>query len=984
MNTPRVFIASTFEDLLDHREAAMRAVRKLRFVPIEASDWPSGGSPPLETCLKEVDGIDVVVVIVAHRHGWTPPTQKAGEFKSITRLECERAHGRGVQVIPFVVDPNASWDGRFYESHRINVADRDKRRRIMEDVARDTDSLEDFKSWLDSIATRTLFSTPLELELGVFHALSKWAKDRDPATSDVVAAAGVRENYLAWVRRTYESVELLGLAAKDGQAVRLGHVYVPAVTQNRPLGESDRDHDAHLREADHKLLLHALGESSLYVPGAPGAGKSTFCRWVALTVANGAVAPHQVPPPDEFQEALPESLVGRLPVVCELRRWATHEEYLKGRGQWSRAQLEDSLCRWIGSAKPHPLTREVFLAALHRGECLLILDGVDEVPEVLGSHRPRRNLITGLADALPDWHAAGNRVLLTSRPYGLSAKEQTSLRLHDAPLAELPAPLQEIFVLRWYAAVDLPNAEEMANGLLAHLDDRADLSELRANPMLLTALCVKYGEGQRLPQDFYKLYDALIEQVLYKRYETDSDREAARRRLAALALGMHRGPAGSPRANPAAEVTYEESDGILQRLLDTDIATERGADDVARMRDGLLSDSGLWLPRPEKQAAFYHLSFQEFLAAIRLRTVGETTAEILQRHASSRYWHRTLLFLFCAIADRDSPEAALTAFGVLERQLAPTALSTDPAPALLFANCLDVAHARGWKLDRFRAPLRAACDHALRHLPPADRAQLWLTLGRLGWDDRPGVGVRAGLPDIEWMEVPGGKLIYGEKGRKVSLDAFRIGRYPVTHSQFQCFVDDGGYADARWWEKLAEHPHAARSNWTEPNAPRETVSWYEAVAFSRWLSAKLRESGKLGRQDVVRLPTEYEWEKAARGSDGREFPWGEYEHGRANINETWGSMGPHNVGRTTPVGVYPGGAAPCGALDMAGNVWEWCLTDHEKPNNVSEDGDAARVVRGGSWRDFAVNARSGARANDDPDYRFDYLGFRVLCSSPIG
>jgi formylglycine-generating enzyme required for sulfatase activity len=975
MDTPRVFIASTLEDLRDHREAAVRAVRKLQFIPIESRDWPSRGSPPLETCLKEVDGIDVVIVIVAHRHGWTPPTQKAGESKSITRLECEQAHGRGVEVIPFMVNPNERWDHTQTESFRFDSANPDDAKAVQE-ILRDIQSLKSFKSWLDCVATRRLFATVADVERDVYQALSEWAKRRDPATSTVVATADVREQYLTWVRRTCESVELLGLDAKDSQSVRLGHVYVPAVTQNRLREDTETDRDANLREADHKLLLHALGESSLYVPGAPGAGKSTFCRWVALTVANGAVAPHPVPPPDEFLEVLPESLVGLLPVVCELRRWATHEEYLKGNGRWAKAQLEDSLGRWIGSAKPHPLTRDVFLDALRQGECLLIFDGVDEVPEVLGAHRPRRNLISGLADALPDWHAAGNRILLTSRPYGLSAKEQASLSLHDAPLAELPEPLQGIFVRRWYAAVDRQNAEEKANGLLTHLADRADLSELRGNPMLLTALCVKYGEGQRLPQDFYKLYDALIEQVLYKRYETDSDREAARRRLAAVALGMHRGPDASPRVNPAAEVTYEEADGILERLLVTDIATEQGAADVALMRDGLLSDSGLLLPRPEKRAGFYHLSFQEFLAAIRLRTVGEATAEILGRHASSRYWHRTLLFLFCAIADRDSPEAALKAFGVLEPLLAPAALSTDPAPALLLASCLDVAHARGWKLDRFRTSLRSACDYALEHVAPAERALLWLTLGRQGWDDRPGVGVRDGLPDIEWVEVPAGEFIYGEDGEKGPLDAFRIARHPVTHCQFQCFIDDGGYSDARWWEGLAEHPQPERSGWSEPNAPREMVSWFEAVAFSRWLTAKLREAGTLGSEDVVRLPTEFEWEKAARGSDGREFPWGDYDmDGRANVEG--------HIDRTTPAGLYAEGASPCGAMDMAGNVFEWCLTDYEKPANASEHSDVRRVVRGGSWYGDRRGARCAYRGDSGPGNRSLNLGLRLLCVSPI-
>jgi len=92
-HTPKVFISSTLEDLEPFRAKVVEAIQRLGWVPIDCRYWAAGGSPPLETCLKRVDDADVVVAIVAHRHGWTPPDQPAGEYKSITRLECERARG---------------------------------------------------------------------------------------------------------------------------------------------------------------------------------------------------------------------------------------------------------------------------------------------------------------------------------------------------------------------------------------------------------------------------------------------------------------------------------------------------------------------------------------------------------------------------------------------------------------------------------------------------------------------------------------------------------------------------------------------------------------------------------------------------------------------------------------------------------------------------------------------------------------------------
>jgi len=392
---------------------------------------------------------------------------------------------------------------------------------------------------------------------------------------------------------------------------------------------------------------------------------------------------------------------------------------------------------------------------------------------------------------------------------------------------------------------------------------------------------------------------------------------------------------------------------------------------------------GCCLPREGGRAAFYHLSFQEFLAAGRLRRIGEKSEAILQRYAATAAWHRTLRFLFCALADKDSPEAAIDGFKSLLAHLQPAQLDQDPNPALLLADCPEVAHGRKWNLELFAEPLRRACHHALEHLNPPERAHVWRTLGRLGLDHRPGVGLRDGLSDIAWAEVPAGAFLYGDEKRKKTLPAFCIARYPVTNAQYQAFIHDAGYETDAWWKGLAERPGPVRGSWTDPNGPRETVSWYEAMAYARWLDARFRARGLLPEGRAVRLPTEEEWEKVARGNDGREFPWGEVASGRANINETWGEAGPHYLGQTSAVGLYPDGASPCGALDMAGNVWEWCLNQYEKPERQDVKGDARRVVRGGSWFDYRDFARSAVRNDLTPGDRDNFLGLRLVCVAPI-
>jgi hypothetical protein len=299
---------------------------------------------------------------------------------------------------------------------------------------------------------------------------------------------------------------------------------------------------------------------------------------------------------------------------------------------------------------------------------------------------------------------------------------------------------------------------------------------------------------------------------------------------------------------------------------------------------------------------------------------------------------------------------------------APSKPAASPAPAVATEPRKTEPRTEAGRLI---AELRDPGTHPKRRLAIGDR------LAEIG-DPRPGVGLDAdGLPDIDWVEVPAGEFLFGEKNATAFVDAFRIARYPITNAQYAAFIDAGGYRDDRWWRGLAKRIEApAESSWPHPNRPRTHVTWYEAIGFCRWLSEQLRLD--------IRLPTEIEWEKAARGPDGRAFPWGGgHRAGVANINETVGEAGLTYLKQTTAVGMYPIGASPYGLLDAAGNVWEWCLNKFEKRQDIETDGNEGRVVRGGSWFDFPGRARSAVRGWNHPDARYDFIGFRVLCSSPI-
>jgi formylglycine-generating enzyme required for sulfatase activity len=204
-----------------------------------------------------------------------------------------------------------------------------------------------------------------------------------------------------------------------------------------------------------------------------------------------------------------------------------------------------------------------------------------------------------------------------------------------------------------------------------------------------------------------------------------------------------------------------------------------------------------------------------------------------------------------------------------------------------------------------------------------------------------------------------------------NIDAFFISKYPVTFKQYRAFLEAAdGYHDPRWWTDLQHEPEPGEQYRKIDNHPAETVSWYDAMAFCRWLS------DKLGFE--IRLPAEWEWQQAATGGHPENaYPWGTvFESLHCNSYES-------GLGRTTAVGLYPHGISPVGALDMSGNIWEWCLNRYDNPESNDVSGDVRRVERGGSWDFDQVRARSACRDDNTPTDRDDNLGFRMVCSSPI-
>ena len=236
--------------------------------------------------------------------------------------------------------------------------------------------------------------------------------------------------------------------------------------------------------------------------------------------------------------------------------------------------------------------------------------------------------------------------------------------------------------------------------------------------------------------------------------------------------------------------------------------------------------------------------------------------------------------------------------------------------------------------------------------------------------------IRAIIGDpFDLCEVPAGEFLYGEKNQKLALPTFDIAKYPVTYSHYQVFIKaQDGFEDGRWWQGLGtdgDHRNQpGEQRWRMPNLPCEHVSWYDAMAFCRWLSFRLGgiyDIDRLGKW-LLRLPTEFEWEKAARGTGGLIYPYGnKFDESKGNTYES-------GIGQTTLVTQYPQGASPYSVLDMSGNLWEWCLTDCDSPQLKASDENihatTRRVLRGGSWFNPRDDARAVYRLIGHPGYSF--------------
>ncbi len=759
-------------------------------------------------------------------------------------------------------------------------------------------------------------------------------------------------------------------------------------------------------------LAAAIRNRQLVLLGDPGSGKSTFVAHLGL-----CLAAHALLPKDGWLNRLPgwpqaESHLVPLPVV--LRDFARSPALRESTGGASAKQLWDFLVEQLGRQNL-AFAAQPIAAALEQGEALLILDGLDEIADVEDRGRVR-DAVQAFAARYP-----GCRLIATCRTLSYQMGPG-GVALPGLPAFEL-APFNEAqidrFITVWYAelgrlgVVRSPDVAPETRALQAAVR-RPDIRRLAPNPLLLAVMAAFHAHRGRLPDQRAQLYedtinlllwnweqarasapgeDPVLRQLLREAGKTDTDlyRSLARR---AYLVHLQGGGEGDGPAD------------IAETDLEKDLANlhPRGSKDwAAKVIEAIRLRAGLLVERTSGVFAFPHRTFQEYLAGAHLAGLGNFATEALELAKRDLPLCREMLLLAVGKQVHVNKEVERPLY--LASVLCPAEAIEDAqawrlaslAGEILAKVGVDTARTSAGGEDlcqRVRGRLVALIEG--ERLPARDRAAAGDVLAAIG-DPRFRACAEWCLPVddmVGFVEIPAGPFLMGSDEswdgqagdnetpqHRVELPAFFMARFPVTVGQFRSFVQ----ATGRKLEDEAELRERA-------TRPMTTVSLDEAVAYCAWLDQVLRSwprlPGKLKdalARGKVTLPSEAEWEKAARGTDARIYPWGdEWNPERANTYEA-------RIGSTSGVGCFRSGKSPFGCDDMSGNVWQWTRSLYQaypypaeveaRAKRKALGGSELRVVRSGtSFFLSEWGARSAYRYCYLPEDRVFYLGFRVAVS----
>jgi len=839
----------------------------------------------------------------------------------------------------------------------------------------------------------------------------------------------LREMYLQEIVRICQYLPLSAIdvgSADPGRATRisLSPVYVDLETRTPPAPEAEvKPAQAHRLSA----LETVANTQRVVLLGDPGSGKTVFLNYLALQLAL-----HQLEKGESAYEITKCSALRELlPIRIAVRDFAakvlqSDRQQNGSRFLWNYI-VSDLTDRQLGKFVPY-ISR-----ALKQGQALLLVDGLDEAASIKARQLVKESLLD-FVERYPEI-----RIVVTCRTISYHDPEIQLPYFKTFELAPFNEEQINRFIDAWYtelgrlAAVRVENAEALAHRLRAVVR-YPDLRRLASNPLLLTVIALVHTHKGRLPEARALLYEETIDILLWRWEQLKAGGEEAprlrrllleagrsdvdvKRVLWNLAFHVHRESSGELAIADIDELTLVKSFARLHPEEDWGWARQV----VQQVKE----QAGLLVERAPSVYAFSHRTFQEYLAGASLSVQPDFAQRGAVLIEEGVFWREVILL-------------AVGRLVYLSGEVAkPLALVGELCPAR--ATDDDLAWRKVWLagdvlveigVNRVRDSILGR-DLANRvrdrladllgggYLSPVERAASGRTLSRLGDPRfRPDAWHLPDEPLLGFVEIPAGPVLLGTPKKKIAwlrkqlgvkqrwynrekpqhrvdVPTFYISRYPITVAQFKAFVETGGYQEQRFWtaegwawkkSRRRTEPVSYGEPFDLPNHPVVGVTWYEALAYCAWLTEQLRAwektpeplAGLLQEGWRITLPSEAEWEKAARGTDDRIYPWGnEPDADRANYNES-------GIGSVSTVGCFPGGASPYGVEDMAGNVWEWTRSLYKPYPYNSSDGrenleaKGQRAVRGGGFDNPQRTIRCAVRGREETNVTRDNLGFRIV------
>ena len=989
--TYSVFISSTFIDNEDRRKLVEDAILRAKLFPVGMERFTASTRPTVEECQRLASECDVFLGIIAHRYGWIPD----GHDLSITELEYQAAKAAARPRLMFEIKSGPGIKVDIEQEFDAEPERWDKQKR-----------LRDFKAKHRLDQMPALFEEN-KLSGMVVEALHTWCKTQEggqappPPKPESNTLTPELSRYLTSIEKQHQAIALAGFKTRLRVPIDLEELYVPlnAMVDLRGSGASEF---ADAAEAEAKLrphgspdiaLIDAFGEAlarkrrNLVILGDPGSGKTTHLKRLLLACLRQG----------------PQTLglaADTLPVFLPLRDL---DDLNHGIDTFIEKTLDGPhINRPAGFGK----------RLLERGRLLLLFDGLDEIRDA-GQRAEVARWIEAIGQAGSDCTS-----VVTCRFAGYDGDSRLDagfLELHLRPLSPVQS---ESFIRNWYQAVETglhpgPSGELKAREGAAELIERLKapdyrstrMAEMTRNPLLLANLCLVHRDrGGILPQGRHELYDECIDVLLElwrgrdKRLAVSIPAKTGRRVLQPAALWLHR-EEGRTRAGA------EELSLVLEPALQ---ATQWRDGDARQFLKTLRDESGLLTGWSHAQYGFMHLGFQEYLAACELRRLafdetvqtGHSAALAeLASHYGESWWQEVILLmlaqgnpsLFTPFMAESLKQPCFAEENQLLDLILEEAAEVSPGPfvELLRQEPGDDPALWANQLAALRVLQRLAPDEIGPLAENLSRHPLAELRGLAGGRERAvgtaqasgsstasaSGGTEATAPNgrlsreggVELLHIPGGRFMMGSpdgEGRdnehpahEVEIRPFYLGRYPVTNEEYARFLKAN--------PKEKEPEYWANRRFNQARQPVVGVDWQEACRFAAWAGG--------------RLPTEAEWEYAARAGRSSRYCWGDSDTEAGDY--AWYSA--NAQGATHPVGEKRPNAF--GLYDMAGNAWEWAQDFwHENYWGAPGDGSAwegvesgRRVVRGGSWDVGLTVLRPAYRIRDVPDDRGDDLGFRL-------